>query len=137
MDNKRVEEIRQNFKKHPFLSLIGADLVDVEDGNVTLELTKKKELTQMFGYIHGGVLASICDSACCNAAATTLSSGWHVVTVDLNISYFRPANSKGIKAYAKVLKTGKNLVFCEAEIFDIEDNKLLCKGIVTVKPVEI
>lgn len=137
MDILREEEIRNNFKKHPFLELIGARLVNVEKGRVSLELNKRQELTQMFGYLHGGVLASIADSACCNAASTMLDMGWHVVTVELKTNYLRPASSNGIRVEASVLKAGKSLVVSEAEIFDMETGKLLNKTMATLKPVEI
>lgn len=137
MDKKREEEIRKMFKGISFLQYIGAELIDLSEGQAQIELSKRDELLQGNGFYHGGLLATVLDSTSCHAAATLLPIGQHVVTVEMKVNYMRPATDDRLVVKAKVLNKGKNIIVCESEIFDKESGKLVNKATVTVTPIEM
>lgn len=136
MDQNKIEEMHERYKKHKFLDYIGARLDKLEDGKATILIDKKEEITQGLGYLHGGLLATITDSVGCNAAATTLEKGVHVLTVDLKINYLNPANGDRFIAIGEVVKSGKTICVSKTEIRDLDTNELLCVGLVTMKPTK-
>jgi acyl-coenzyme A thioesterase PaaI-like protein len=55
-----------------FLTLIGAELEQVEYGKVVISCRQKDSLTQQQGLIHGGVVTALADVSCGYAALTTM-----------------------------------------------------------------
>jgi acyl-coenzyme A thioesterase PaaI-like protein len=53
---------------------------------------------------------------CGGAAATTVPEGMDVITVENKVSFLRPASSHEMFCHGTVLRSGKTLVFVEAEI---------------------
>jgi acyl-coenzyme A thioesterase PaaI-like protein len=58
----------------------------------------------------------------------------HIVTADLKISYLNPGVGTALFAKGWVLKAGRRLNFCEAEIFSIqgEERTLIAKASATM-----
>jgi uncharacterized protein (TIGR00369 family) len=108
------------------MKTIGASLELVEPGRVHIAVP----LTQQHGYIHGGVISSIADSACGYAAMTLAPSGAEVLTVEFKISLLAPARGERFLALGSVLRSGKRLSFCTAEVRAIRESdgrsSLLC-----------
>lgn len=72
---------------------------------------------QQKGLVHGGVIATVADIVAGFSAYTLVAEEDHVVTGEIKISYLRPA--KGDKLYARgwVIRQGKRINFCEAEVW--------------------
>jgi len=65
--------------------------ITVEKGEAAFELTIEEAHLRTMGIAHGGVVATLLDSALGCACWTLAPAGYHVVTVQLNINYIRPA----------------------------------------------
>ena len=98
------------------MKTLGASLELVEPGRVHVGVPFSPALTQQHGYLHAGVISSIADSACGNAAMTLAPSGAEVLTVEFKISLIAPAQGERFLARAAVLRAGKRLSFCSGEI---------------------
>jgi len=59
---------------------------------------------------------TLADHTCGGAAASTMPEGKDVVTVENKVSFLRPATGKQLICRATVLRSGRTLVFVEAEI---------------------
>jgi len=55
---------RESFARQKAMTLIGARLTIVDPGYVEIELPWRAELTQQKGYVHGGIVGMIADTAC-------------------------------------------------------------------------
>ena len=64
---------------------LGMRLETIEPGRVVAELVLKPELTQQHGFAHAGVLASLADSACGNAAYSLMAAGEEVLEAFLDL----------------------------------------------------
>jgi uncharacterized protein (TIGR00369 family) len=87
---------------------------------------------QPFGFVHGGVFASIIDAAAFWAIFFEVedqNSG--VTTVDLKLNYLAPAASGKLIAKGRQIKLGKTLGYADAEVSD-DNGKLLAHGTSTV-----
>lgn len=102
----------------PFALLLGIELDDISSGSASLALDVRKELKQNHGVVHGGVIASLIDTATAFAIITLLDPKEKVTTVDLAISYLRPVTDGRLRAAAKVVRAGKRLFVVSAEVFD-------------------
>jgi uncharacterized protein (TIGR00369 family) len=88
------------------------------------------ELRQQHGFAHAGVLMTLADHTCGGAAASTVPDGRDVITIENKIAFLRPAAGSRLVCRAQVLRTGKTLVFVEAEVFveEGEGEKLVAKA---------
>jgi uncharacterized protein (TIGR00369 family) len=79
------------------------------------------------GVLHGGVLASIADSACAVAAISRVYPANYATTINLQVSYLKPVLEGRFRAVGRCLKAGKNVLFSEAQVFD-ERETLVCSA---------
>jgi uncharacterized protein (TIGR00369 family) len=113
-----IEAAKKSFEKQGFMKTLGAEIIAIEIGMVKIACELKEELMQQHGFFHAGVITSIADVACGYAAMTTMQEGSEVLSVEFKTNLMRPATAQKIVATGKVIKSGKNLVFCEAKITD-------------------
>jgi uncharacterized protein (TIGR00369 family) len=116
----QLRRIQKALTTVPFARLIGIELEDINSGTATLAVNVRRELMQNQGVVHGGAIASLIDTATAFAIISLLAPKEKVTTVDLAISYLRPATGGRLKAVAKVVRTGRRLFFVSADVFDKE-----------------
>ena len=114
----------------PFARLLGVELDDISSGTATLGLKVRKQLMQNQGVVHGGVIASLIDTATAFAIISLLAPREKVTTVDLTVSYLRPLTKGRVTAVARVLRAGRRLLVVSAEVFD-KDGKLASTALST------
>ncbi len=90
----------------------------VARGTATLRINMRAELKQNKGLLHGGVIASLVDTAAAFAALTMLEESEQAATIDLTIHYLRSVTTGRISARANVLRAGRRLIFLDAEVLD-------------------
>src|SRR6476659_3903666 len=73
----------------PYWQTLGLELVEVEPGRAVFEAVVSPQLMQN-GVLHGGVLASIADSACAVAAISHVFPANYATTINLQVSYLQP-----------------------------------------------
>jgi uncharacterized protein (TIGR00369 family) len=106
---------QQVLAAQPFSTLIGAELVAMEEGRAELRIPIKQELLQQNGFVHGGVLSYAADNAITFAGGSVL--GPSVVTAEYKINYVRPAKGSALRVEAKVINRAKRLAVCSCEVF--------------------
>lgn len=124
---RRVEAAREGV---PFLKLLGIEVESVGAGTATLAVPVRHELMRNDGIVHGGVMASLIDSAFAFAIIPILADGERTVTVDLTIHYLRPLSSGVVKASARIVRAGRRVITVSADLFD-ENDKLAATALST------
>jgi len=125
--------IRRKLERQHFMHLIGADITRIEPGRIVAELALGQQHQQQRGYAHGGLVATMADLAAGFAAVTLVPDEVGVVTSDLKVSYLNPAVGARLKSIGWVLKAGRRLHFCEAEVWC--DDVLVAKASATMAVV--
>lgn len=112
------------------MKLFGFELKEIEEGRIVGELSVDQKHQQQNGFLHGGVVSTMSDIVMGFAAFSLVPSTHHVVTGELRVSYLSPGRFSRVEAIGWVLKPGKKLHFCEAEIWGVdgEKRKLLAKA---------
>ena len=124
---RRVESAREGV---PFLKLLGIEVESVAPGTATLSVAVREELMRNDRIVHGGVMASLIDSAFAFAIIPMLSDGERTVTVDMTIHYLRPLSSGVAKATARIVRAGRRVITVSAELFD-QNEKLAATAVST------
>lgn len=100
----------------PFVSLVGIEGETFGEGRSRLTLSARTDISNHFGSVHGGAVATLLDVAMASAARS-LHPETGVVTVGMTLSYLRAATGD-LVATGRVRQAGKSLVFCEGEVAD-------------------
>jgi uncharacterized protein (TIGR00369 family) len=108
--------IRESFGRQKAMGLIGAALTSVEPGAVEIALPYRDELTQQKGFVHGGIIGMIADTACGYAAFSLMPAGGSLVTVEYKMNILTPARSS-LVARGHVVKAGRTLTIARAEVY--------------------
>ena len=112
------QRISEAFAAVPFAHLLGLELVSVERGKAVLRLGIRDELKQNKGIIHGGVTASLIDTAAAFVILTLLEPDQTTTTVDLTIHYLRPLVKGQAMAHARIVRGGRRLIIAAVDVFD-------------------
>ncbi len=126
--------VRDSFARQQIMELIGARMGRVAPGEVEIELPYREDLTQQHGFFHGGITATIADSAGGYAAFTLFPADASVLTVEYKINLIAPAEGDRLTAVGRVIKPGRTLTLTEFEVFGHKDGRprLCAKGLQTL-----
>lgn len=108
---------RESFARQNAMRLIGAQIGSLEAGICEVWLAYRDDLTQQKGYIHGGILGMIADSACGYAAFSLMPRDCSLVTVEYKINILAPAAGGRLVARAEVMRPGRTLTVARAEVY--------------------
>ena len=121
LSETEAQRVRTAFENVPFARLLGLKLGELGRGSATLYLELREELKRQGGLLHGGVTASLIDTAAAMAVLTLVETG-KTVTVDLTIHYLLPLITGRATAHARVLRSGKRLSVISVEVLDDKEN---------------
>jgi uncharacterized protein (TIGR00369 family) len=113
--------VQESFSRQKAMALIGASLAAVGAGRVEIALPYRDDLTQQKGFVHGGIIGMIADTACGYAAFSLMPAGGSLVTVEYKMNILTPARSSLI-ARGEVIRPGRTLTIARAEVY-AEDGK--------------
>ena len=111
-----ASRIRESFARQKAMALIGASLGTVMPGAVEIILPFRDDLTQQKGYLHGGIIGMIADSAAGYAAYSLMPAGCSLVTVEYKMNILSPGTSS-LTARGEVVKPGRTLTVARAEVY--------------------
>ena len=116
LDPAFAERCRESFGRQKAMALIGARLTSVEPGRSEIALPFREDLTQQKGFVHGGILGMIADTACGYAAFSLMPADCSLVTVEYKMNILAPARSS-LVARGEVVKAGRTLTVARAEVY--------------------
>ena len=130
-------DIEEKLKRQHFMKLMNFKLTKIEEGLIEGELDVEQIHKQQKGFVHGGVIATMADIVSGFAAVSLVPKGHHVVTAEIKVSYLNPGLGDKLLAKGWVIRQGRNLNFCEAEIYSKKDGKstLISKATTTMATI--
>ncbi len=104
----------------PFAKLIGMRLVDLQRDTAVISIEMRDDLRQPSGVLHGGVTATLIDTAMAFAVRTRLAIEEATATIDLTVHYLRPHLAGTFTCTAKVVRAGKRIFTVSADVVNDE-----------------
>jgi uncharacterized protein (TIGR00369 family) len=109
--------VRQSFARQSQMATLQATILRLEPGVVDLGAPYDARFTQQNGFWHAGAVASLADSANGYAAFSLAPAGTDVLAVEFKINLLAPAQGDSFRAEGRVLRPGRTLTVCLAEVF--------------------
>jgi len=111
-----MDHVRESFARQKAMTLIGASLAAIDAGESEIRLPYRADLTQQKGFVHGGIIGMIADSAAGYAAYSLMPQSASLVTVEYKMNILAPARGS-LVARGKVIKAGRTLTVARAEVY--------------------
>ncbi|MGW5606274.1 PaaI family thioesterase [Streptomyces sp. NPDC003753] len=110
----------------PIAATLGFTLEEVEFGRAVFALEPGEEHYNPIGSVHGGVYATLLDSAAGCAVQSVLPTGMGYTSLDLSLKFLRPmtVDTGKVRAVGTVLNHGRRTALAQAELFDPQDRLL-------------
>jgi uncharacterized protein (TIGR00369 family) len=122
-----IESLRDRLHDSEFYRWAGIEVTDASPGIVDIALEAGGQHLNLQGLVHGGILATLADTAMGLAVRTVLEPGRRHVTVQLGIEFLSPGRPGRITARGRSVRIGTQLGFAEADVLNA-DGRLLARA---------
>ncbi len=104
----------------PILELIGYDGMEADEGRVVLRVPAAEFHYNPLGTVHGGVIATMLDTACGCTVHSTLPAGVGYTSLDLSTRFLKPVTvaSGMLTAEGSIVSRGRRIAVAEARLTD-------------------
>ena len=106
------------FAAVPFNQHMGLRLLGIEDGVARVAVDAASSFVQEQGVIHGGVLTILADNAAVYLTLPQLAADERMTSIEFKMNFLEAGRTGGgeLVATARVVRSGKRVVVCEAEV---------------------
>jgi len=112
--------VSRELPSSPYGDFLGIRMLEYGDGLAECLIGLQAHHLNTGGRVHGGVLASLADTAAGVAVRSIRPEGKLSATTDLSISFIRPPKGNDLLARAKVIHAGKQLFRVEVDILSAD-----------------
>jgi uncharacterized protein (TIGR00369 family) len=112
-----AKTVRESFGRQGLMTTLGAQIVTIEPGLCVIEMPFTPGVSQQQGFFHGGAIGAIADTASGYAAYSLMPPGAEILTVEYKLNLIRPALAPTLRAEGRVVRAGRTLTVCRADVF--------------------
>lgn len=116
-----AESVTASFDRQNAMHLIRAKLEVVEHGHTEIHVPHWNGIEQQHGFVHGGVVGMIADSAAGYAAMSLVVR--HCFGTEYKINLVAPADGEKLIARGQVVRPGRTLIVTKADVFAVKEGK--------------
>ena len=126
-DDRMVDDLRLRVDEAPFYGWAGISVLSAREGEVEVAMEAGPGHLNIQGLVHGGLLATLADTAMGLAVRTRLEPGSRHVTIQLGVQFLSAGRQGRIFARGRVVRMGRQIAYAEAEVVD-DGEKLLARA---------
>ncbi|MEU7825407.1 PaaI family thioesterase [Catellatospora sp. NPDC049133] len=104
----------------PVMHLLGMDGLEAEEGRVVVTMRAQEFHYNPLGGVHGGILATLLDTAAACAVHSTLPAGVGYTSLDLTTKFLRPVSvdSGMLRCEGTVISRGRRTALAQSQLTD-------------------
>ena len=125
-----ASDVRERIRTSNTAKQLGFVIDKAERGKVTLRMPVKALHKQVYGVVHGGVLAALADTAGGLATYMACPRGTRVATVEMKINFLEAVEAGTVFAEAEVVRRGRHIAVVDCDVRD-ERGRLVAKALMT------
>jgi uncharacterized protein (TIGR00369 family) len=116
--NKLIEMVNTS----PYPRHLRMELVSISVDQAVVKLKTEQCHLQPFGIVHGGVLATLIDTATFWSVFLRLPEDAGLVNIDLKVNYLKSVSTGAMTAQGRCIRAGRSINYAEASVKDKEGN---------------
>jgi len=125
-----AKELTRRLRSSNTNRLLGFTVEAAEPGRAVLAMRVRELHRQIHGVVHGGIIATLADTAAALGVYMALPRGTPMATVELKINYLEPLVHGVVIAEGRMLRKGRNFAVAECDVRD-HDGRLAAKALMT------
>jgi uncharacterized protein (TIGR00369 family) len=125
--NKLIDMVNTS----PYPEHLRMQLASISVDQAVVKLNTEQCHLQPFGIVHGGVLATLIDTATFWSVFLRLSEDAGLVNIDLKLNYLKSISTGLMTAQGRCIRAGRTINYAEASVKDKEGN-LIAHGTSTL-----
>lgn len=131
-----LQEIN-SFNKDTMMEILGIECIEIGDDFIISTMPVDHRTHQPMGLLHGGASAALIESIGSMGSTLLLDlSKEYPVGLEVNANHIGSVKSGMVKAIGKIVHAGKRTHLWQVDIFDMETNKLICTGRLTIMIIQ-
>jgi len=127
VNDEYIQALLELVNNSPFPMHLPFRLVSIGQDEARVELDVEQKHLQPLGTVHGGIVATLIDTATYWAAFLVLPEDTGLVNVDLKLNYLRPVSEGSLIAEGRCLRAGRTISYAEAYV-ESGDGRLIAHG---------
>ena len=134
MKLKKVDIAQINtFNKNTLMEVLDIQCVEIGEDFILATMPVDKRTHQPMGLLHGGASAALIESIGSMGSTLLIDLSKEApVGIEINANHIGSIKSGMVKAIGKIVHAGKRTHLWQVDIYDIETEKLICTGRLTV-----
>ena len=112
--------VEGRFPRPPIMDLVDLEGFEAELGRVSVTMRAQEFHYNPLGTVHGGVIATLLDTAAACSVHSTLAVGERYTSLDLTTKFVRPVTLESglVRCAGRVIQRGRRTALAEAQLFD-------------------
>jgi uncharacterized protein (TIGR00369 family) len=115
---EHVRELYEIINTSPFPEHMAMRLAAIEVDRAVIELRTARCHLQAYGIVHGGVLATLIDTATFWSVYLRIPEDAGLVNIDLKLNYLLPVENGLLTARGRAIRSGKKICYAESEVWN-------------------
>ena len=128
---EHIRELINIVNTSPYPEHMSMRLTEIEFDRAIIQLNSGRCHLQPFGIIHGGVLATLIDTATFWAAYLRIPEDAGLVNIDLKLNYLKPVENGLLTAEGRTIRSGKAISYAETRVLN-DKQELVAHGTSTL-----
>lgn len=127
LNQEHITAVLEFINRSPFFTLLSMEACALQPGYCRVDIDLDRKHHNPFGGVHGGVYASIIETAAFWAAYGELAENVGLISIDLTVDNLAAATDGKLIVEGRVIKAGRRICLCEATVMDSR-GKLIAHG---------
>lgn len=126
-----MSAVMLSFSETPFNRALRFELLSQDESATEVAMPIQEWFSQENAVVHGGIIASLADTAAVHAITGSLKESQQMTGVEFKINFLRPARMDGgqLVARAVIVRRGRTISLCDVDVR--QDGQVVAKGLFT------
>lgn len=113
-----IRELTEIVNTSPFPEHLSMRLRSIELDKAVIELKAANQHLQAYGIVHGGVLATLIDTATFWSVYLRIPDDAGLVNIDLKLNYLKPVENGLLIAEGRAIRSGNTICYAESNVLN-------------------